>query len=351
MKKSISKNFASMIKFQKTAAIVLMTAMVFAAGCKPEDEDVKVTTHTPQNIKTTTAVCGGDVIVSQGLDLNEFGVCWSTDSMPTVEDSHLSTWNWREPYTCIITGLKPGTKYHVRAYALSGLEYYGDDQLEYYGDDKSFTTEDNGGVGRGSFNGHDYIDLGLPSGTLWATCNVGATKPGDYGDYFAWGETHTKGVYDWSTYQYCMSSQYGITNTLTKYCNMSDYGYNGFTDTLTILLPEDDAATASWGNGWRMPTKEEWQELLDNTINTWTTHGRLFIGPNGNTLFLPTAGARMGGGGISVDYMGVYWSSSLKTERPYTAHGIGFAQEGYNMSSSFREDGLSVRAVLSARQD
>ena len=346
-----------MKKFQKIAAIMLMTAMVFAAGCKHEDEDVKVTTHTPQNIKTTTAVCGGNVIAPQGLTLKKLGVCWSTDSMPTVEDSHLSTRNWREPYTCIITGLKPGTKYHVRAYALSGLEYYGDNQLEYYGDDKSFTTEDNGGVGHGSFNGHDYIDLGLPSGTLWATCNVGATKPGDYGDYFAWGETHTKAVYDWSTYQYCMSSQYGITNTLTKYCNMSDFGYNGFTDTLTILLPEDDAATASWGNGWRMPTKEEWQELLDNTINTWTTHGRLFIGPNGNTLFLPAAGARMGGGSASVDYMGVYLVSSLKTERPYTAHGIGFAEEGYgynegyNMSSFFRCDGISVRAVCSARQN
>ena len=141
---------------------------------------------------------------------------------------------------------------------------------------------------------HAYVDLGLPSGLLWAACNVGANAPEEYGDYFAWGETQPKDVYNWSTYQYCM----GSNNTLTKYCTDPNYGYNGFTDNLTILLPEDDAATANWGNGWRMPTKEEWQELLDNTTVTWTqqngVNGRLFTGSNGNSLFLPAAG-RWGG--------------------------------------------------------
>ena len=100
---------------------------------------------------------------------------------------------------------------------------------------------------------HEYVDLGLPSGLLWATCNVGADAPEDYGDYIAWGETTPKTTYNWSTYQYCMGSY----NTLTKYCNKTSFGYNGFTDNLTTLLPEDDAATANWGSGWRMPTEEE----------------------------------------------------------------------------------------------
>lgn len=95
---------------------------------------------------------------------------------------------------------------------------------------------------------HEYIDLGLPSGTLWATMNIGASSPEDYGDYFAWGETAPKDVYDWSTYKWCN----GSSNTLTKYCFNSSYGNNGFVDNLTELDPEDDAATVNWGQDWRM---------------------------------------------------------------------------------------------------
>ena len=92
---------------------------------------------------------------------------------------------------------------------------------------------------------HEWVDLGLPSGTLWATCNVGASKPEEYGDYFAWGETEPKDEYCWSTYLHCK----GDYNSLTKYCHQYDYGYNGFTDNLTELEPADDAATANWGSG------------------------------------------------------------------------------------------------------
>ena len=319
-----------------------MTTVAFAVGCTPEenkDSDVRVTTYTPQYITSTTAVCGGDVIVAQGLSLTELGVCWDTDNKPTVEDLHRSTSNWSKPYVCTITGLEPDTRYHVRAYALCGLEYY-------YGDDKSFTTDNNGGGGGG--DEHAYIDLGLPSGLLWATCNVGSNAPEVYGDYFAWGETAPKDVYDWSTYHYCMDS----SNTLTKYCNESNYGYNGFTDNLTTLEPSDDVATTNWGSDWRMPTQAEFQELLDNTTVTWTrqngVNGQLFTAANGNSIFLPAAGFRYGGS--LYDAGGLYWSSSLSTVYTYRARLFDFYSGYYFMSSIDRSCGLSVRPVRSSGQ-
>ena len=192
---------------------------------------------------------------------------------------------------------------------------------------------------------HEYVDLGLPSGLLWATCNVGADTPEAYGDYFAWGETQPKSTYNWSTYQYCNGSR----NRLTKYCSNSSFGYNGFTDNLTTLLPEDDAATANWGANWRMPTKEEWQELRYNTTYVWTTqngvNGRLFTANNGNSLFLPVAGSRWDDELHNAGYYGKYWSSSLGTDNPRGAWNLSF--DSYFTYEDFnnRYYGFSVRPV------
>ena len=138
--------------------------------------------------------------------------------------------------------------------------------------------------------GHAFVDLGLPSGTLWANCNVGASRPEDYGNYFAWGETTAKDTYNWSTYRYCN----GSNTTLTKYCYDANNGNNGFTDNLTTLQSSDDAATANWSNGWRMPTSTEMQELIDNCSFEWTTlsgvNGGKFTGNNGNSIFFPAGG-------------------------------------------------------------
>ena len=198
---------------------------------------------------------------------------------------------------------------------------------------------------------HEYVDLGLPSGLLWATCNVGADAPEEYGDYFAWGETQTKSTYNWNTYQYCM----GYSNTLTKYCNGASYGYNGFTDDLTTLLPGDDAATANWGSDWRMPTKAEFDELFNNTTRTWTqqggVNGWLFTAANSNSLFLPAAGCRWGVDLVYAGSYGYYWSGSLNTDYPDGAWVLYFHSDGCGMYEGGRSNGRSVRAVRSAPQN
>ncbi len=282
------------------------------------------------NIGSGWAYSGGNITDDGGLAVTARGVCWSTSPSPTLANSHTTNGSGAGSFSSYITGLSMSTTYYVRAYATNSF-------VTVYGNQLSFTTLDD----------YVYVDLGLPSGLLWATCNVGADNPEDYGDYFAWGETQPKDTYNWSTYQYCNGSYY----TLTKYCNNSDYGYNGFTDNLTTLLPEDDAATANWGSDWRMPTKEEWQELYSNTTQTWTTqngvNGRLFTASNGNSLFLPAAGHRWGGELGNAGSHGYYWSSSLCTDDPNDAwYLLFYSGSTYVGSGFYRYFGFSVRPVL-----
>ena len=222
-------------------------------------------------------------------------------------------------------------------------------------DEPNNNGNNNGGGNSGNSNTHAYVDLGLPSGTLWATCNVGADTPESYGDYFDWGETQPKDYYDWSTYQH--GNWNGSYYKLTKYCNQSAYGYNGFADNLIVLQPSDDAATANWGDGWCMPTEVQWNELYQNTNNKWTTqngvNGWLFTASNGDSLFLPAAGFRWDDVLDNVGLDGFYWSSSLFTDNPSNAWGFFFFKNSDvygGMYSSFRGiRGHSVRAVRSAR--
>ncbi|MBQ7237810.1 MAG: hypothetical protein IJS20_03375 [Bacteroidales bacterium] len=196
---------------------------------------------------------------------------------------------------------------------------------------------------------HAYVDLGLPSGLKWATCNIGASAPEDYGDYFAWGETSGyqsgKTNFTWNNCKYCNSS------TITKYCTDSRYGDNGFADYKNTLDLTDDAAHANWGGSWRTPTQTECQELIDNCISTWTTvygvSGRLFKSKkNGKTLFLPAAGLRIGVDFDSGDSPeGLYWTSSLCSDVPCSAWFLYSRRGSDGVFNQYRYIGISVRAV------
>ena len=194
-------------------------------------------------------------------------------------------------------------------------------------------------------DGHEYVDLGLPSGLKWATCNVGATKPEEYGYYFAWGEVKPKEVYDWEMYEHCdLSYIY-----LTKYCNNSSYGKNGFTDNKSILDPEDDAATANWRGSWRMPTDVEMTELKEKCTWTWITQngvkGHKVVGSNGNSIFLPATGWMRDSSLDAAGSKGYYWTSSLSHVVQSYAECIIFGNYSPESYTSVRCYGLPVRPV------
>lgn len=207
--------------------------------------------------------------------------------------------------------------------------------------------EPNQGNDQGNeLNGHEYVNLGLPSGTLWATCNIGADTVEEFGDYFAWGETEPKELFDWKSYKYgrFIHERY----ELNKYCTDSTYGLNGFVDNLTVMEPDDDVARTCWGEGWRMPTIGEWEELFLNTTGVWTTlndvKGWRCTASNGNSLFLPAAGYWWDDA-FNAD-LGLYWSRTINKEFPYRAWGFHFNCDSSHLcGSSDRNRGQTVRAV------
>ena len=191
-----------------------------------------------------------------------------------------------------------------------------------------------------SYNGHGYVDLGLPSGLKWATCNIGANTPEECGDYFAWGEVAPKEYYAWSTYKWCN----GRDNTQTKYCTNGSYGT---VDNKTVLEASDDAATVNWGGNWRMPTKEEQDELREYCTWKWIYNvGYEVIGPNGNSIFLPIAGFRFEESLVTPSMVGLYLSSSLCTSYSPEAFYIGFSESGVDSYSNSRYWGYTIRPVV-----
>jgi len=198
-------------------------------------------------------------------------------------------------------------------------------------------------------DGNEYVDLGLPSGTLWATCNVGATKPEGYGDYFAWGETTPKSTYNWSTYKYCNGSY----NTQTKYCTSSGYGT---VDNKTELELSDDAAYVNWGSDWRMPSDDQFRELINSSYTTteWTTvngiYGRkITSNSNGSSIFLPAAGYYSENVLKNADASGNYWSRTL-AGAPNNARYLRYSTSASITSDVwYRFVGHSVRPVRASQ--
>ena len=195
---------------------------------------------------------------------------------------------------------------------------------------------------------HEYVDLGLPSGTLWATCNVGADSPEEFGDYYAWGETATKKKYSWDSYAFSKGEQ-----EMSRYCLQSENAYNGNTDNLNTLLPMDDAATVKWGGEWQMPTKGQMEELIDNrytTLEKTTLNGvsgyKITSKSNAGSIFLPAAGCHYDlvyGSGSK----GEYWSRSLDTSNSLCACKLTLYSGETKMTEDIeRVYGLPVRPVL-----
>ncbi len=197
-------------------------------------------------------------------------------------------------------------------------------------------------------NYHEYVDLGLPSGTLWATMNVGAKKVTEIGDYFAWGETVPKDNYDWEEKG---EYKWGVHNDdeeknfgMTKYRDVDDEA---------VLDLEDDAARQNWGGDWRMPTVEELSELWNCTWR-WTnsykrsgTKGFVIKGHNGNSIFVPASGIYEGDSLSLVGSYGFFWSATLGTYGPDYAQRLGFNSKLYVFVDDERCNGIPVRPVRS----
>ena len=313
--------------------------IVFVTGTTTEPILPTVITTSPTQITENSAVSGGNV--TRGASVTESGIVYSTMPNPTTSDKRV--WGRGDGiglFTCNLTGLQPNTTYYIRAYAVN-------ESGTAYGEEFSFTTEKYVSVSEptGTVNGYGYVDLGLS--VKWATCNVGASKPEEYGNYFAWGETTTKSTYDWSTYKYCD----GNNNSLNKYNTDSS---RGPTDNNTILHMDDDAARVNWGGNWRMPTDAEFTELREQCIWTWTTHNGVEgykvtskkSGYTNNAIFLPAAGGRYGSLLLSAGSRGYYWSSSLNTRYPGSAWRVYFSSGSVDRDDDGRDGGRSVRPVL-----
>ena len=270
-----------------------------------------VTTNSVSQITAKSAVCGGNITFDGNVAIVERGVCWSTEHNPTIEDNKTTDGSGNGSYTSNMVNLKDNTTYYVRAYATNEVGTT-------YGEEKSFTTwilQTEGVVA-----GHTWVDLGLPSGVKWATCNVGASYPEAYGNHYLWG---------WIT-----PYDAGQGGTCKK----------GVED---ISGTQSDVATNDWGNGWRIPTYTEILELKNNCTWKNTTqngvNGVCVTGPNGKSIFIPYAGYYMFQQMKAQGEFGGIWSShnANSYDSPYSIF-----LDGITCGRTAIDVAMSVRPVI-----
>jgi len=256
----------------------------------------------------------------------EVGVCFSSEkTTPTYADEHSYLGTSDGSYNFTLYELDPATTYYYRGYVKFGDEVF-------YGDVKSIMTFCKKPTSPTDtiINGHKFVDLGLPSGLLWARTNVGAASSSDDGDYFAWGETEPKSDYTWwSTYKWW------VFDHMTKYNPI---------DKKTTLDSKDDAATVNWGVPCRMPDSSEFYELYNKCDWSWKsncngTSGHIVTGPNGNTIFIPASNHGSGGN---------YWSRSLSGNESESKISMSLIFQSGHIIPLFcqeRYKGVTVRPV------
>lgn len=290
----------------------------------------------PTNVTMTNqlAICKFAVLNSSETVINN-----TITNLIISDGTHTYTVNRSASIDSIWVAMHPVTSGNIAIIASDGTNFY---EKSFSG--KTLTAGHIHPIAMKMDAGHPYVDLGLPSGRLWATCNVGATNPQDYGNYFAWGETTPKANYAWTTYAFDNSTNHD-GSSFSKYTG-SDY---------SVLQPADDAATQNWGSNWRMATSAEWAELVSNTDKEWTTIGGVqggkFMKKTDHSvyIFLPAGGLLNETGGTwGHGSNGRYWSSSLKTDEPARAFMTSCDNnEDRPYDASYRHFGRSVRAVLS----
>ena len=279
----------------------------------------EVVTVSVTEVTENTAILTGEVVSDGGAEVVERGFIWNDhyDGEGSIEDFIVEVGSGVGVFTYQLTGLQQNTEYYFLAYAINS-------EGEALGQNIYFTTlegeEDN------IINGYEYVDLGLPSGLKWAVHNVGASAAEDYGDYYAWGEIETK-------------DSYTQQNSVTYGMPMEDISGD----------PQYDVARALWGETWRLPTRDEQKELLDNCTWEWTSqngvNGYLVTGSNGNSIFLPAAGYKENSSHTEVGEYGYYWSSTPQSNSNLGAYYL-YMSESSKLSYYYaRVAGQSVRAV------
>lgn len=324
--------------------------------CATASSEPSVTTGQPiYNDKSTATVLNCEIKGKWSSVLNH-GICWNTSGNPTVSDYYKVEGHRGVPsYNSVINGLEEGKTYYIRAYATNNVGTS-------YGEEIIYTHKNNN-TSDGKQNGHDYVDLGLPSGTKWATMNIGASAPEDYGNYYAWGETETKEDYSWNTYTYFFDNNGNYVpyddNWHVESGELKDIGSN-------IAGTQYDVAHMKWGDSWQIPTSAQMDELQNREYCEWIwtflngVKGYIITSKlNGKSIFLPACGVFYSCEQQHMNTDGHYWLSTSETSNTFYADYLIFSSVSYDTrhKSEFfhdndcRNHGRAIRPVFTRKNE